>query len=79
MNHSYRLIWSDINRSWVPVSELAKARGKRASGVVMLAAAVILAAAGAPASAAGPPAAGQLPSGGRLVAGQASIGQDAAP
>lgn len=33
MNKTYRLIWSEITQSWVAVSELAKARSKRASGV----------------------------------------------
>ena len=33
MNHVYRLIWSDIARTWVAVAETAKGRGKRASGV----------------------------------------------
>ena len=31
MNKSYRLLWSDIPRTWVAVSEVAKASGKRAS------------------------------------------------
>ncbi len=30
MNKSYRLLWSDITRTWVAVSEVAKASGKRA-------------------------------------------------
>ena len=34
MNKIYRLIWNEITRSWVAVSEIAKARGKRASGMV---------------------------------------------
>ena len=31
MNKSYRLLWSDITRTFMAVSEVAKARGKRAS------------------------------------------------
>jgi len=34
MNKSYRLIWSDITCTWVAVSEIAKARGKRSGGLV---------------------------------------------
>ena len=39
MNKTYRLIWNDFTRTWVAVSEIARARGKRASGAVLLAAA----------------------------------------
>ena len=34
MNKIYRLIWNEVNRTWVAVSEITKGRGKRASGVV---------------------------------------------
>ena len=34
MNKIYRLIWSEITRTWVAVSEITRGRGKRASGVV---------------------------------------------
>lgn len=71
MNKSYRLIWSEITNTLVVVSELTKARGKRASGAVILAAAGILLAPIAPAFAAtpNPPAATQLPTSGQVVAG----------
>jgi len=36
MNKTYRLIWNEVTRVWVAVSEIAKARGKRASGVAVL-------------------------------------------
>lgn len=32
MNHQYRLIWNDRIQSWIPVEEIAKARGKHSSG-----------------------------------------------
>lgn len=80
MNKSYRLIWSEVTNTWVVASELAKARGKRASGAVILAAAGILLAPVAPTFAAppNPPAATQLPTSGQIVAGQATIAQSGA-
>jgi len=36
MNKTYRLIWNETTNTWAVVSELAKARGKRASGAVIL-------------------------------------------
>ena len=80
MNKTYRLIWNDFTNTWVAVSEIARARGKRASGAVLLAAAGFIAVPPAPVFAAppNPPAATALPTGGKLVAGQASIAQSAA-
>ncbi len=80
MNKTYRLIWNDFTHTWVAVAEIAKARGKRASGAVLLAAAGFIALPPAPVFAAppNPPVATQLPTGGKLVAGQASIAQSAA-
>lgn len=40
MNKSCRLIWNELIRAWVAVSEIARARGKRAAGAVLLAAIV---------------------------------------
>ena len=34
MNKIFRLVWSELNRTWVAVSEITRGRGKRASGVV---------------------------------------------
>ena len=75
MNKTYRLIWNDFTHTWVAVSEIARARGKRASGAVLLAAAGFIAVPPAPTFAAppNPPVATQLPTGGKLVAGQATI------
>jgi filamentous hemagglutinin family protein len=75
MNKAYRLIWNEFTSTWVAVSEIVKARGKRASGSVLLAAAGFIAVPPAPTFAAppNPPAATALPSGGQLVAGQATI------
>ena len=43
MNTTYRLVFNEITRTWVAVAEIAKTRGKRASGAVMLAAAGLIA------------------------------------
>ena len=79
MNKTHRLIWNDLTRTWVAVSEHTKARGKRASGALLLAG-LLLAAPIAPSLAAppNPPAANQLPTGGKVVAGQAGIAQSGA-
>ena len=65
MNKTYRLIWNDFTNTWVAVSEIARARGKRASGAVLLAAAGFIAVPPAPTFAAppNPPVATQLPTG----------------
>ncbi len=84
MNKTYRLIWNDLTRTWVAVAEIARARGKRASGAVLLAAAgILLAAPPAPTFAAPPglpvaPTPTQLPTGGKVVGGQAGIAQSGA-
>ena len=48
MNKSYRLIFNDLTNTWVAVAEIIKARGKRASGAVLLAAAGVIAVSPAP-------------------------------
>ncbi|MEI6601682.1 MAG: filamentous hemagglutinin N-terminal domain-containing protein, partial [Comamonadaceae bacterium] len=79
MNKSYRLIYNEVTNTWVAVAETAKARGKRAAGAVLLAAASsVLGTAPAYAAPPTPPAATQLPTGGQVVAGQAGIVQNAA-
>jgi filamentous hemagglutinin family protein len=80
MNKAYRLIWNEFTNTWVAVSEIVKARGKRASGAVLLAAAGFIAVPPAPTFAAppNPPVANQLPTNGQVVAGQASIAQSGA-
>ncbi len=87
MNKTYRLIWNELTRTWVAVSEITRSRGKRAAGCVAVAADYALALSGlvlkplvsALAMAglvhAAPPAPSQLPTGGQVVAGTASIGQ----
>ncbi|MFA6119718.1 MAG: autotransporter-associated beta strand repeat-containing protein, partial [Sideroxydans sp.] len=77
MNKTYRLIWNELTNSWVAVSEITKARGKRASGALLLAS-TLAAAIPVPTFAQAPPAATALPSGGQVVAGTASINQNAA-
>jgi hypothetical protein len=54
MNKTYRLIWNDFTHTWVAVSEIARARGKSASGAVLLAAAGFIAVPPAPTFAAPP-------------------------
>ena len=89
MNKSYRVIWSVVTHTWVAVSEIVKAQGKRAGGTVT---------AGAPASATiGPvgvfplkaiasylllsgvahavPPTNELPTGGTVGAGRVTIQQ----
>ncbi len=84
MNKQYRLIWNEFTQAWVAVAENARARGKRASGAVLVAAAGLAIAAAstsvgaAPPNPPTPPAPTQLPTGGQVVAGQAAISQSAA-
>ncbi|MGB6104849.1 MAG: MBG domain-containing protein, partial [Pusillimonas sp.] len=67
MNHIYRLIWNHTIHAWVVVSEIARSRGKRTSGVVLAVGLI-----STPAFAFGSNA---LPSGGSAIRGQASISQ----
>ncbi|HMW16987.1 MAG TPA: filamentous hemagglutinin N-terminal domain-containing protein [Accumulibacter sp.] len=74
MNKIYRLIWNAPTHTWIAVAEIVRARGKRASRMVTLAASLGLVAPGAVLAQA-PPAPNQLPVGGRVVAGQAGLSQ----
>lgn len=67
LNHTYRLVWSEVTQSFVAVAETAKGRGKRSRNRRLLAAAALMAVAGL--------AQAQLPVGGQIVAGQGSIAQ----
>ena len=73
MNKIYRLIWSEITRSWKAVSETAKGRGKSGPSSVLIAA--LLMPGLQSVTWATSPSAAQLPSGGQVVAGSASISQ----
>ncbi|MBL8483968.1 MAG: filamentous hemagglutinin N-terminal domain-containing protein, partial [Rhodocyclaceae bacterium] len=75
MNKTYRLVWNECSLSWVAAAENVRARGKRASGAVVLAALLGTATA---ATAQTPPQPAQLPTGGRVVGGQAAIAQSGA-
>ena len=81
MNHGYRLVWSEVNRMFVPAPEFAPAHGKgHAKGLAsgMTPAAFLLGAALAlplSAFAQAPLPPGALPTGGQVIAGQAAIGQ----
>jgi hypothetical protein len=84
MNSLYRLIWNDLTRVWVGVSEHTPGRGKRAarrSGAaaraLFPATALALISAAVFAASPQPPAATQLPTGGQVVAGSAAIQQGA--
>jgi len=46
MNHAYRLIWSELHRSFVVAAETARGRGKGKSAKKLLAAALLLGSAG---------------------------------
>lgn len=72
MNKTYRLVWSDVQQTWVVTHEHVKTRGKRGGGRVgaLLAGALL-----APALHAAQPAVNALPTGGQVVAGQAAITQ----
>ncbi|MBX5459778.1 MAG: filamentous hemagglutinin N-terminal domain-containing protein [Steroidobacteraceae bacterium] len=71
MNHTYRLVWSDAAQAFVAVSELARARGKRASSGIVSA----LIAAGLFAVPPAPSFAASLPEGGQIAAGAGAIAQ----
>ena len=73
MNKIYRLIWSELTRSWKAVSETAKGRGKSGPSSVLIAALLMPGLQSVTWAAA--PSAAQLPSGGQVVAGSAGISQ----
>ena len=90
MNKIYRLIWSEVSRAWVAVSELVKSRGRRASGAAsgtcdwsaqarrFAMKPLALALVGIGFAQAAPPAPTQLPTGGQIVAGTGKIAQSGA-
>ena len=55
MNKQYRLIWNEFTQAWVAVAENARARGKRTSGAVLVAAAGLAIAAASTSVGAAPP------------------------
>jgi filamentous hemagglutinin family protein len=77
LNHTYRLVWSDVESAFVAVAENVKGRGKssrsgRALGAItLIAACALLAVASSQLGAQTLPA--TLPTGGSVVAGSASI------
>ncbi|WP_303785966.1 filamentous hemagglutinin N-terminal domain-containing protein [Azovibrio restrictus] len=91
LNHTYRLIWSDIHQAFVAVAEFARARGKRASKAVFAAACIAVLAGPTTrrrqsailsllstlwlGAACGATFAANLPEGGQIVAGAGSIAQ----
>jgi filamentous hemagglutinin family protein len=72
INHTYRLIWSDVKNAFVAVAENVKGRGKKSRSGRSLAAIVLTASC---ALFAGESAAQTLPTGGSVVAGSGSISQ----
>ncbi|MCX7668523.1 MAG: filamentous hemagglutinin N-terminal domain-containing protein, partial [Anaerolineae bacterium] len=91
LNHTYRLIWSDLHQAFVAVAEFARARGKRASKAVPAAACLTVLAGPTTrrrqsailsllstlwlGAACGATFAANLPEGGQIVAGAGSIAQ----
>jgi filamentous hemagglutinin family protein len=74
MNRIYRLVWNAALGAFVPVSELARSRGKRSGrsfGAVVGTALTFVTASGWAAE----PAANALPTGGQVVQGAASLNQ----
>ncbi|QIK38536.1 hypothetical protein GWK36_11685 [Caldichromatium japonicum] len=67
LNHTYRLIWSDVAGVFVAVAEIARVRGKRASSAVLIAAALSVLGLSAQAA--------NLPTGGQITAGAGTISQ----
>src|SRR6218665_414881 len=70
MNHTFRLVWSDVQQAWIPVPEIGRAKGKSARGAASIVLASLLLA-GAPFAWAD----GVLPTGGKITAGAGSIAQ----
>ena len=88
INRIFRLIFNEALGTWVPVSEIARGRGKRNGrvGRTVAALAPMLAAMGLAMPAYGgaprppaPPAPTQLPTGGTVVAGSATIASSSTP
>ncbi|MGL4858228.1 MAG: filamentous hemagglutinin N-terminal domain-containing protein, partial [Enterobacteriaceae bacterium] len=94
MNKIYRLIWSEVTRTWVAVAEIFTIHGKRSRGVAgqesaqggicypgrlrKLAWFILLQFLIDPLALAAAPAPQELPTGGQVVSGQAAISQSAA-
>ena len=77
LNHTYRLVWSDVESAFVAVAENVKGRGKSSrsgpalGAIALIAAGALSAGASSPLRAQTLPA--NLPTGGSVVAGSASI------
>jgi len=82
MNRIYRLIWNHATKAFVAVAEIARARGRSATGTIgttTATGATFIALLGAACSAlAAPPAPEQLPTGGQVSSGSAAITQNGA-
>ena len=76
LNHAYRLVWNEAIGAYVAVAETTRARGKRASGAVMAAAAGLTLALAAQAASAATPSPGTLPRNGSIAAGTATLTQN---
>ncbi len=68
MNHTYRLVWSQLSNTWIAVAENVNGRGKSISGRKLIAAALALAS----------PVALAAPLGGTVSAGTGAIAQSGA-
>ena len=71
LNHSYRLVWSDVQQTFVPVPECASGRGKSSGGKASRITRTLLASLALTAGVAHAQAV--LPTGGQIVGGSGSI------
>ena len=74
MNKVFRVIWNEITQTWVAVSEHTKARGKRCSGISLMAALGLFSSSSMALASVAPDT---LPSGEQVTAGQADFTQQA--
>ena len=77
LNHTYRLVWSDILSAYVPVAENVRGRGKKSRAGKALAVALAVGLSTAALAQTTPPANNALPTGGNITHGSGSISQNA--
>lgn len=66
LNHTYRLIWSDVQQAFIAVAEFTRTKGKQSSKAAVLLASALLS---------GSALAAGLPTGGQVIAGAGSLSQ----
>jgi filamentous hemagglutinin family protein len=75
LNHTYRLVWSEIVNAFVPVAEHVRGRGKKSRAGKALAVALAVGLSTASLAQTGPPANNALPTGGNITHGSGHISQ----